>query len=133
MLLHFPHLILPQRFSSITSIEMCWIILPSDDPTHSIDALNTYDSVWEKLASISSLCKLRVQVRAIECPEPVAINLEEAWLAPLDRLAASRLQIFEFVVPKTYFSKLRQSNSLENNVYRLLESPQDRIFYCSFP
>lgn len=115
-----PNLILPQRFASITSLELAWQMQYEDEPTSALGSKERYVQLWEVIASMPNLRKLKFAAKCGSTYKRIPINGGEDWLGPLDKLAELKLQIFDFVVPSYYFFDLIKMR--KSPVYQLVDS-----------
>ncbi|KFX91997.1 hypothetical protein O988_07483 [Pseudogymnoascus sp. VKM F-3808] len=111
LLCDFPSLVLPQRFTLISAIEMLWEFIGLGLPPIDTKQTQLYQDMWAMLATMPNLQNLKIAVAAHECPYPAPPVLMEVWLNPPKQLG--KMDVFEVLVPLSYakhFSVDEESN-----------------------
>jgi hypothetical protein len=107
LLCDFPFLVLPQRFTLISAIEMLWEFIGLGLSPIDTKQTQLYQDMWAMLAAMPNLQHLKIAVAAHECPYPAPPGLMEVWLDPPKQLG--KMDVFEVLVPLSYAKHFRVS------------------------
>ncbi len=113
----------PQRFSTITSLELRWSCGYTGQPQIGIQAKQQYDDLWRFLAEMEGLKKLRVAIISLRYERHALqqhdVDLNEVWLGPLEQFRGRGLEVFDVAIPKSYCERFGAAR--EGAPWKLIE------------